>query len=113
MRGGPLGWVIAFFTRPIRLSDLSAVMRSLKPRAKAASEAEQGSGSAREHAAQPRSQAAGGPRPQVAMVRDTSLDVAVSEAPLDTLPAELQSEFGVTTSPTPLDTPARGGGNDR
>ena len=35
MKLGPLRWVVAFFTRPIHLSDLAALLRSLKPREKA------------------------------------------------------------------------------
>jgi hypothetical protein len=106
MKRGPLAWLVAFFTRPIRPADVSAVLRSLKPRLKARPRAPSAApDDDRERTARPRPSPAGGARAPAAPIRDNTFDVAVSEQPLDTLPAELQSEFGLTSRPAPLAPP--------
>jgi hypothetical protein len=115
MKGGPLRWVVAFFTRPIHLSDLKAVGRALKPRPKVKVEAKEAAPViAPERPPRPRAKVADVARPLIPPAHRASFDVAVSDVPLDTLPADLQSEFGMTTSPAPLDakTTPRGGPSD-
>jgi len=101
MRAGPLRWVVLFFTRPIHLSDIAAFLRPLKPRPKSSPVLVPAAVPDADRPPRPRAKGDGSARPQVASVRDPSLDTTVSEQPLDTLPAELQNEFGVTTSPAP------------
>jgi hypothetical protein len=97
MQPGPWRWIVLFFTRPIRLADLKATAGAFKPRPKSATlpvaEAEE-----------PARRSPSGPRATTAaaVVRDAAADLAVSEQPLDTLPAELQSEFGISAR-APLD----------
>jgi hypothetical protein len=98
MGQGPWRWVVLFFTRPIRLSDLTALARPLKQREKAAVVAKPAPVAEEAKAPPPRPRAsAAGPgsaRPQVVSLRAPALAVGgVSEQPLDTLPAELQNEF--------------------
>ena len=116
MKGGPLRWVVAFFTRPIHLSDLKAVGRALKPRPKSKAEVKEEAAApvVAQRPARPRAKVADVPRALIPPAHRASFDVAVSDVPLDTLPADLQSEFGMTTSPAPLDakTTPRGGAAD-
>jgi hypothetical protein len=91
----PWRWVVLFFTRPIHLADVKAFLRPLKRPAKAAvvgvKAAEEDAGAS---PPRPRPVASGAAaRPRVVSLRDPALEVGVSEQPLDTLPAELQSEF--------------------
>jgi hypothetical protein len=96
MAVGPWRWVALFFTRPIQVSDLAAFVRSLKRRDKpataiaAAPADEDDLAASRPRTRTPVSAAA---RLRGFPLRDPALDVGVSEQPLDTLPAELQSEF--------------------
>jgi hypothetical protein len=96
MAVGPWRWVVLFFTRPIQLSDLAAFMRPLKRRDKtataiaAAPDDDDDTPASRPRTRTPVSAAV---RLRGVPLRDPALDVGVSEQPLDTLPAELQSEF--------------------
>ena len=93
-------WLVLFFSRPVRFSDVSALARRLKPRAKADRLAEPVAAAPIE--VQPRSSAraierkerAADTRPSIvsSMFRP-ELEIGVSEQPLDTLPAELQDEL--------------------
>jgi hypothetical protein len=83
------------------MSDVTAFLRPLKRQKKSAPavvvvpEAQ---------ASEPSRSRAGSERPvrsRVASLRDSSLDIGVSEQPIDTLPAELQNEFGLTPGLAP------------
>jgi hypothetical protein len=87
-----LKWLVLFFTRPIRLSDLSALAARLKPspRPDTSSGA---AGDEEQERPRPR-RAAGDARPSVpSSLLRPELEVAVTEQPIDTLPAELQEEL--------------------
>ena len=108
MKGGPLRWVVAFFTRPIHLSDLKTIGRVLKPRPRVKVQVEAivaAPAVVAERPARPRPKA-DAVRAKIPPAHRASFDVAVSDVPLDTLPADLQSEFGHSTGPAPLDPPA-------
>lgn len=97
MGQGPWRWIVLFFTRPIHLSDLAALARPLKQREKAVKSLDRAP-AADEAEAPPSRPRAVGPgsasgRPPAVSLRDPALEVGVSEQPLDTLPADLQSEF--------------------
>lgn len=102
MRPRLLQWLVLFFTRPIRLSDFSALASRLKPRPKADSAPASASASAAPIAAQPApSEPARKPKARGADARPSvvsslfhpELEIGVSEQPLDSLPAELQDEL--------------------
>ncbi len=98
MAVGPWRWVVLFFTRPIHVSDLTAFARPLKRRAKPATAVAAAAAAADDDAApvsRPRTRApvSAAVRLRGVPLRDPALDVGISEQPLDTLPAELQSEF--------------------
>ena len=114
MRPGPWQWVVLFFTRPVRVSDLAALARPFKRREKPV---EATAPPVIEVPEAPPSRprvvapASGAPRPRVVSLRAQPLEVGgVSEQPLDTFPAELQSEFR-NSSKGALDPPRSGAGN--
>jgi len=90
---GPWRWVVLFFTRPVHLSDVKGWLRPRRNEAaEVAVKAVEELASippVRPHP--PFRTSAAPPRPLA--LRDPALEVGVSEQPLDTLPAELQSEF--------------------
>jgi len=92
---GPWRWVVLFFTRPIHLSDVTALLRPLKrPEKAAVVEAKPVEEAVSAPPARPRPVAPSvAARPRLVALRDPALEVGVSEQPLDTLSAELQSEF--------------------
>lgn len=97
MQPGPLRWIVLFFTRPIHIADVKSFLRALKPRPKpAAVAAAEPDKPAERRPSRPRPAGSDAARPAGVAARDTSMDVAISEQPLDTLPADLQSEFGVS-----------------
>jgi len=115
MGQGPWRWVVLFFTRPIRLSDLKSFARPPKRREKAVEPPEPAPRADELKPAPPRRRtAAPGPasaRPPVISLRAPALEVGgVSEQPLDSLPAELQSEFR-NSSKGALDRPRSGAGS--
>jgi hypothetical protein len=90
----PWRWVVLFFTRPIHLSDVTAFLRPLKrPEKAAVVEVKAAEEPVRASPPRPRPVASAVARPRVVPLRDPALEVGVSEQPLDSLPAELQSEF--------------------
>ena len=117
MRPGPWQWVVLFFTRPVRVSDLAALASPFKRREKPVKatappviEVPEAPPS-RPRVAAP---ASGAHRPRAVSLRAPPLEVGgVSEQPLDTLPADLQSVFR-SSSKLALDPPRSGaGGADR
>jgi hypothetical protein len=93
MRPRLVQWIVLFFTRPIRLSDVAALLRRVKPVGRKAAAADT---IPAEPAANPkprRPEKAGEARATSPSLLHTDLEVSVSEQPLDTLPAELQSEL--------------------
>lgn len=88
MRGGFVSWVVMFFTRPVRLSDIAAVVRGLREKRSRLA-------AAATLASPIESRSRIRPEPSVARDRwvETDPAVDVSEQPLDTLPAELRDEF--------------------
>jgi hypothetical protein len=116
MRLPVVRWLVLFFTRPIRLSDFAPSRRRPDPREADDVEA---AAARRERLATPRPVAPGAGSERVSRLpaRAASVEIEVSEQPLDTLPAELQEELlheqarnGVVASPKPVDgSPAPGG----
>ncbi len=99
----PWRWLVFFFSRPIHFSDLSALVRRLKSRAKAdptpavATDAEQPPATlpGKERKARAGDNPSGSDtRPSIvsSMFRP-DLAIGVSEQPLDSLPADLQDEL--------------------
>jgi hypothetical protein len=103
----PWRWLVFFFTRPIRLSDLSALAARLKPRPKPVStplplpaeiaavaaapiEVPRSRPSPSRERPKPRTDA--GPS-AVSSIFHPQLEVGVSEQPLDTLPSDLRDEL--------------------
>ena len=96
MGQGPWRWIVLFFTRPIRFSDLAALARPLKQRetTREPPDPMRAADAAEDRPSLPRAPAEGSAsaRPRTVSLRDP-LEVGISEQPLDTLPAELRSEF--------------------
>ena len=103
----PWRWLVLFFTRPIRLSDFALLAAWLKPRARpepASAPAVVAVAPSAAATEVPRwkstlppeeitaSKRASAPMPLAAMLQ-TELAIAVSEQPIDTLPAELREEL--------------------
>ena len=90
-------WVVLFFTRPVHWSDAKAVLGRFEPRArrKAAADAMRDEPVARP--ARPVVQMSAA-QAVVASLDYSAQDMAVSEQPLDTLPAELQLELASMTA---------------
>jgi hypothetical protein len=114
MGQGPWRWVVLFFTRPIALSDLTALARPLRRREKATVGAKPAAPAdeVESRPSRPRSSTPGpgSAQPRVISLRAPALEVGgVSEQPLDTLPAELQSEFR-NSGKGALDPPRSGAG---
>ena len=93
-------WLVLFFSRPIRFSDVSALARRLKPRAKAdrlaaAESAAPVDAAPKRSARVPERKApAADTRPSiVSSMFHPELEIGVSEQPLDSLPAELRDEL--------------------
>ena len=93
-------WLIFFFTRPIRFSDLSALASRMKPRPKVApppappSAAPIDVPSSIPAPVRERKTARVDARPSVASsMFHPKLEIGVSEQPFDTLPAELRDEL--------------------
>jgi len=116
MRLPVLRWLVLFFTRPIRLSDFVPSRRRPDPRD--ADDVEPAA-AGRERLARPLPVApeSGSARVSRLPAQTASVEIEVSEQPLDTLPAELQEELlreparsGVVASSKPVaDSPARAG----
>ena len=93
-------WLVFFFTRPIRYSDVSALASRMKPRPKAAPSPVTPSAAPIEVQSslpapvRERKTARRDARPSAApsMFRP-QLEIGVSEQPIDTLPAELRDEL--------------------
>lgn len=109
MRLGPLRWVVLFFTRPVRLSDVAALSRLFKPRAKSSAEAGAVLG---ERARGPLRQSPerSAPRHGFPTLDQSSQGVDVSEQPLDTLPADLQVALLVPAANPRAPDPSSSGG---
>src|SRR5450432_591768 len=93
-------WLVLFFSRPVRFSDVSALARRLRPRAKADRLPAPDSAAPIEAPPRPSSRAnerkapAADTRPSiVSSMFHPELEIGVSEQPLDSLPAELQDEL--------------------
>ncbi len=93
-------WLVFFFTRPIRFSDLSSLAGRMKPRAKVAPTLVPVAGKPIEvkEAIPAPVRARSAPRADagpsiVSSMFHPELEVGVSEQPLDTLPAELRDEL--------------------
>lgn len=96
-------WLVFFFTRPIRVSDLSALASRMKPRAKPAPLAEVAAAAPASIDTVPTmpaptrarrvARADAGPSVVASMFRPQLETGVVSEQPLDTLPAELRDEL--------------------
>ncbi len=109
MASRPLRWLVLFFTRPIRLSDFSAVANRLMPRPKSvpaptplpiADTVPMAASAApievpRSRPAQVRQPIAArkDAGPSVSAMLRPDLGIGVSEQPIDTLPAELRDEL--------------------
>ena len=113
MRAGPWQWVVLFFTRPVRVSDSGRARAPVQaPRKAGRSDCSAGDRGSRGAAvaATRRRAGIGRSRPRVVSLRAQPLEVGgVSEQPLDTLPAELQSVFR-SSSKAALDPPRSGAG---
>lgn len=117
MRLPVIRWLVLFFTRPIRLSDFAPARR--RPDPQDADDVDPAA-ARRERLARPRPVApeAGSERVSGLPVQAASVEIEVSEQPLDTLPAELQEELlneparsgvAVASSKPVADSPARAG----
>lgn len=89
-----LHWVVLFFTRPVHWSDAKAVLGRLEPRARgrAAAAAAAMLDEPVARPARPAMQTSAA-QAAAASLHYSAQDIAVSEQPLDTLPAELQLEL--------------------
>ena len=97
MKPRVLRWVVLFFTRPVHWSDAKAVLGRLEPRARGRAAA---AAMLDEPVARPARPAVQKRAAQavVASLDYSAQDMAVSEQPLDTLPAELQLELASMTA---------------
>ena len=93
-------WLVFFFTRPIRLSDLSSLASRMTPRAKVVPLPEATSAEPIELKLAPPAPARKRQAPRADVVPSAVLsvfrpvlEIGVSEQPIDTLPAELRDEL--------------------
>jgi hypothetical protein len=92
MRLPVVRWLVFFFTRPIRLSDFASILRRREPKEE---DDDESTPVSRERMARPRQVEPGTASARVSGLPEhpASIEIEVSEQPLDTLPAELQEEL--------------------
>ncbi|MEP7138327.1 MAG: hypothetical protein ABI745_01795 [Caldimonas sp.] len=103
MASRPWQWLVFFFTRPIRLSDLSALAARMSPKRRRAAEPLPPAAASAAPIEVPRARSTlpserpalrvqAKPKGAASMFRP-ELGIGVSEQPFDTLPAELRDEL--------------------